>query len=211
MHLARLSILPLLLACAACEGSGGSSSSSAGGGALTAGCKLGFLGDPAKPVEMELIARGKDRSSVDLVDGGPVPMLLPPQGGRVIVVGVRATNLAACGLELKGVLRDSTTNRIVLDGRTINLEPTGDGWGASVAADMSTFANIAICPNQWASWTNIYGTPFDLTVSITDGDGRTAQREIEVVPFCAEPSNEDECMCMCQKDYTLGQACGGGP
>jgi len=218
----RLSLLLVALAFAGCGGGGGSggggesntsstsASTSASSGSPAPGCKLGFLGDPGKPVEMHLIARGKERSTIDLTEGGPVPMLLPPQGGRIIAVGIRATNLSACGIELTGALRDAATGQIRLDQRTVNLEPSGDGWGQSVIADMSTLANVPTCPNQWAS-TDVFGQPFELTLSIADAEGHAATQKISLVPFCAEPESEDECACECQKDYVLGQSCGEVP
>jgi len=135
-----------------------------------------------------------------------VPMILPPQGGKVVLIGVQATNLHACGATLTGVLRDPLSDRIRLEGRTINLEPTGDGWGGSVDGDMSTFANIPVCPNQWAA-SEIDGAMFELTVTITDRDGRTATETKNVTPFCSEPEFEAECTCQCQVDYMLGQEC----
>jgi hypothetical protein len=142
-------------------------------------------------------------------------MLTPPQGGRVIFIGVHATNVDGCGLQITGALRDLATNQVRPDGRTINLTPTGDGWGGSavfgstVGADISSFANIPVCPNEWSS-TNIYGTPYGLEVSITDRGGRMASQQIQVIPQCGEPATLPECMCICMGGYVLGQACGAG-
>lgn len=197
--------LALGLGAAACGG-GGSSSGGGGGSAPEPGCKLGFLGDASKPVEMKLITRGADPSATELTEGGMVPMILPPQGGRVILVGVSATNLDACGADLKGVLRDGTTSQIRVDQRTINLKPGDDGWGGSVPSDISTFANVPTCPNQWAS-TDIFGHSFELVVTLTDRAGNKATETRMVVPFCAEPENAMECACECQKGYVLGQHC----
>jgi hypothetical protein len=186
-------------------GAGGSSSggSSSGGGP---GCKLGFLGDPSAQVEMKVVARSADGVATEISDGAEVAMILPPQGGRVIFVGAFATNVSACGVELHGDLRDKTTGQVRVDARTTNLKPHNDGWGGPVDADISTFSNIPLCPNQWAS-TAVYDNPFDLTVTITDPEGRTATKTIEVVPVCGEPQHEAECLCQCQKDYVLGEAC----
>jgi hypothetical protein len=182
--------------------------SSANGGGSDGGhtCALGFLGTDGKPVEMKLVVRGRDQTSSEISDGARVPLMLPPQGGRVVFVGVKATNISSCGLTLTGSFRDLANNQVRLDGRTINLHPTGDGWGSSLDADMSSFANIPMCPNQWAS-TDVFEHSFELTVTLSDAAGRTGTKTIQTVAFCGEPEFEAECRCECKKGYVLGQAC----
>jgi hypothetical protein len=53
----------------------------------------------------------------------------------------------------------------------------------------------------------VYGTSFELTVSVIDRDGRSASQSLQVTPSCAEPMFEAECSCQCQQDYMLGEAC----
>lgn len=178
-------------------------SSSTGG----LGCKLPFVGDPTQPIGLSLVTRGAELVSKDLADGGMAPMILPPQGGRVVLIGVRATNIDPCGVELNGSIRDTSTQQVRVDLRTTNLKPSADGLLAeSVPSDISTYANIPTCPNQWAS-TDIMGNAFEITVSVTDRQGRTASQTLNAVPFCAEPENEAECLCKCQQGYMLGQTC----
>ncbi|MFO0757777.1 MAG: hypothetical protein U0359_14880 [Byssovorax sp.] len=202
---ALLLFIPLALATAGC---GEGSSSSGGGGSPVPGCTLGFLGERGKPTEIQLVARGAGLTPTmsPLADHDQVAMILPPQGGRVILVGARATNINACAVDLKGVLKDTATGQIRVDERTVNLQPDSDGWGGSVAGNISTFANVPTCPNQWASQ-DIYGSSFELTVSVADSEGNKASKTVNVVPFCAEPENADECACECKKDYKLGQMC----
>jgi hypothetical protein len=170
------------------------------------GCALGVFGDPELPIEMHIVARGLDRLSHPVEAGGPVDMILPPQGGRVIFVGAFATNLSACEVQLDGALRDLGSTQLRLDGRTTNLADRGNGWGGPADFDISTFSNVPLCPNQWAS-TAVYGNTFELTVSLTDNRGRRASQTLEVVPRCGEPMFEADCLCICQEDYVLGQTC----
>jgi hypothetical protein len=172
-------------------------------------CELAFLGDPNAPIEMQLLVAGTDLIGKPAADGDPLPLCLPPQGGRVAFAGVVATNVDPCGVKLSGAVRDGANNQVRLDIRTVNLRVDGV-WGRSADGDMSTFANIPLCPNNWAS-TDAYGNSFALTVSVTDAGGRQASSTVSVVPTCAtcaEPDNEAECLCMCGGDYTLGQECG---
>jgi hypothetical protein len=96
-----------------------------------------------------------------------------------------------------------------LDSRTVNLKPTGDGWGQSDPTDISTFANIPVCPNEW-SMTNLFGTKYGLEVTLTERSGRTESRNLMVVPACAEPAHAADCLCICQGGYVLGEKCAAG-
>lgn len=177
-------------------------------------CAAGFLGDPGKAPEIELRAIGVDGKAAPIAEGGDIALILPPQGGRVAFIGVRMTNVDACGLQLVGAIRDPSSKRVMVDGRTLNLNPTGDGWGttgtpttdlADVAA-ISNFANVPICPNQWAD-TDAFDQPFEIEVRVTDRGGRKVTKTMRVVPRCAEAQNAAECTCICAKGYRLGQAC----
>lgn len=168
-------------------------------------CKLAFAGDPDAPIELELVTRGAELVSTDLAEGGPAPMILPPQGGRVILVGVRATNIDPCGVELSGSIREEATGQVRLDQRTTNLGPKGT-FAESIPEDISTYANIPTCPNQWAS-VDVHESLFEVTVSVTDRRGKTASKTLHAAPFCSEPENEAECLCKCQAGYVLGQTC----
>jgi len=169
-------------------------------------CALPFLGDPSKDPEIELIARGADGVSSPISDGGEVAMIFPPQGGRVIFAGVRATNIDPCAVKITGALRDLDNMQVRLDARVVNLDPTGDGWGRSDDNDISTFSNVPVCPNQWAS-KDIYNGEFELTVAVTDRRDRRVTKAVRVVPTCAESMRLEECLCICQAGYVLGQVC----
>lgn len=165
-----------------------------------------FLGDPELEPEIELRALAVGAGSVPLADGGGIDIITPPQGGRVVFAGVRATNLCAQGVQLAGSFRDPPTGQIRYESRTLNLKPGDDGWGSSVDEDISTFANIPVCPNQWSS-RDIFDQDYELTLSVEDRDGQTATRTITVRPTCAEPDLDVECRCFCKAGYVLGEAC----
>jgi hypothetical protein len=179
-----------------------------------------FLGDAAAAPEFDFLVFRADDTVVPLSDGGTVQIVTPPQGGRVVFVGVRATNIDGAGLQLTGALRDPATQQVRFDSRTINLIPTGDGWGVSGTATepasvaIGNFSNIAVCPNEWSS-TDIYGHTYNLEVTIQDREGRQLTKTIHVTPECGEPLSLGECMCICKVGYVLGQPCDdagpGGP
>ncbi|MBI3206125.1 MAG: hypothetical protein HYZ29_31605 [Myxococcales bacterium] len=187
-------------------GDDGGGGQAGGGGGGSSSCGVAALGDPTLPIELEVTARGADLVSKKIDDGAQIPMILPPQGGRVMFIGARATNIEPCAVEINGTLRDLTNNEVRVDGRKMNLKPTGDGWGTSTDTDISTFSMIPTCPNQWAA-TDVFGTTFELELSLTAKNGQKASKKLTVVPVCGEPANEAECKCQCTKGYTLGKTC----
>jgi hypothetical protein len=202
---ARHVTLGVVLAAAAC------SSPSLPDAGKTDTCPVGFLGDEAGAPEFDIQVLLADDTVVIVRDGDSVPMLLPPQGGRVVFVGVHATNVDGCALQLTGALRDLTSDNASVDSRTINLTATGDGWGASAASASSpggigSFSNVPACPNNWSA-TNLYGHSYGLEVTIRDRAKRELTKKIAVTLACGQPENLGECLCICSAGYVLGQAC----
>jgi hypothetical protein len=176
-------------------------------------CATGYLGDPAAAPELDLQILRADESVSALNDGDTVPMILPPQGGRVIFVGVHATNVDGCSLQLTGALRDLSTQAVRVDSRTVDLVATGDGYGVSgapmttVSAAIANFSNVPLCPNEWSP-TDLYGNVYGLEVTIQDRRGKQLTKKIHVIPQCGEPQNLDQCLCICKGGYVLGMPCG---
>ncbi len=173
-----------------------------------------FLGDGGAP-DFDFLVLQADDTVTPLADGGSVPLIMPPQGGRVIFAGVRATNVDGAALQLTGALRDLKTRQVQFDSRTIELIPTGDGWGVSATAQepassaIANFSNVPVCPNEWSS-SDIFGNTYGLEVTIKDRRGRQLIKAIRVIPECGEPMNLAECLCMCKAGYVLGETCSSG-
>jgi len=180
-------------------------------------CPAGFLGDPAKEIEIELRALRPDGTDVPLVDGNDLAIIFPPQGGRVVFVGVRAINLDGCGVQVIGALRDLGSRQIRIDGRTVNLRKEPDGWGTTGqssttniedSAAIGDYSNIPVCPNQWAD-VDVFDKPFELEVLVQDRHKKKMTKVITVTPRCAEPgAKETACRCLCKRGYVLGETCG---
>lgn len=174
-------------------------------------CGIPYVGDVNADIELELIRLDPQYKAHPITEGGDVSILIPPQGGRVIFAGVRAKNLNPCAVNLSGSLRDPSTMQVRVESRTINLDLADDGWAASDATDISTFSNIPICPNQWAS-TDVFDQAFDLRIRIKDQGGKEAEKTLSVTPRCDEVEAagvpvQAECLCICQQGYELGMAC----
>lgn len=183
----------------------------------TPDCEAGFLGDPQKEPVIELRALRADGSDVALREGDDLAILFPPQGGRVAFVGVRATNVDGCGIQVIGALRDPLSKQVRIDGRTVNLRKEQDGWGTTGrgtttnledATEIGDYSNVPLCPNQWADQ-DVFDQPFELEVQVIDRRKKTATAKIMVTPRCAEPgAKETGCRCLCRKGYVLGETCG---
>ncbi|MDP9002945.1 MAG: hypothetical protein M3O46_22875 [Myxococcota bacterium] len=148
-----------------------------------------------------------------LHDGATVPLLLPPQGGRVLFAGVRATNVDGCGMRLTVELRDLASGQMRIDSRKIDLIEDANGWGVSatsgaagISAVIASFSNLAACPNDWST-TDLNGHQFGLDVSIEDTNGRQAMKSFRVTPSCAQPENFNMCLCICKAGYMPGTPC----
>lgn len=187
---------------AACTNSG----DPADAGPQVGNCTTPFAGDPNAEPQVELLAMGVDNEVTVLTDNSTLPLMFPPQAGRVAFVGVRALNVDPCALELSGVMSDPVSNRITLDRRTVSLRPTDGGTVASGRGVVNTWANIPLCPNQWSN-EDVYGNEYPLTVTLKQRSGRTFERTINVTPYCAEPDRLEDCRCICRGGYMLGEVC----
>jgi hypothetical protein len=175
-------------------------------------CSGGFLGDAASPVQVAITAVTPDYVTEPLVDGGTISLMQPPQGGQVVFVGARVTNVDSCGLQLTGALRNETTQQVTVDSRTINLIPTDGGWGvtgpigANVQGLVSNYANIPACDNNWSA-SDVDGHEYGLEVVVKDRGGRMGSAKIRVTPECNEPLSAVNCACICRAGYVTGSAC----
>jgi hypothetical protein len=169
-----------------------------------------FVGDPNLPAEIQPIFRDVNNEMQPMTAGGSVPLILPPQGGKVMVVGVRARNLDGCPLDISASIRDTCSNAIIaLERRPITLNPSGDGWLDPLKpAELENYSNLPACPRANLE-RDVHAEPYQLTIRVEDKDGRMAETSIEIVPTCAEPEFMDQCLCECRSDYTLGDECTG--
>ncbi len=195
---------------AACPDDGDTSTTTTSSSSVTPpSCMLPFLGDETKDPEIELFYNGADLLDHPLADGGTIDIIEPPQGGRVLFVGVRAINVDPCGVTLTGALRDPGTMQVRFDTRNLNLIDDGSGYGRSVTGDIASYSNVPVCHNTWTDL-DIYDTTFTLEVTLKDQRQRQTQKTISVVPICAEPDKAVQCECICDGDYVLGDVCGAG-
>ncbi len=169
-------------------------------------CKVGFIGDPAKPVELELVFTDGIAADVSpLAAMQAVPLEPPPQGGYVMYIGAKARNLDACGALVRGDYFDENGIQAGMDERSTNLVARGDGWGWPDAQHLSEIPNLSACPD--VSHLDIQGHPYSLRIRVTDRSGRTAMLSTPIVPTCAlsNPAVQADCVCQCSADFVPGK------
>jgi hypothetical protein len=169
-----------------------------------------FIGDPAADADIQLIYRNADgHGFTDLHDGDRVPLILPPQGGKVTLVGIRAKNVS-CRLNFNAGLIDDCQDpsRVIgREGRPLTLVEGEDGYGIPEQPDtLQNYANIPVCPT-FSSSRDGDEQPYHLELRVTevlrDGEAepRTHVFEATVTPFCAEPDIAEDCRCECDADF----------
>jgi len=187
----------------ACSPAKSSTASDAGNDAPT--CTTPFAGDPGQAPQMELVAMGMNNEVTTLQEGSGVPLMFPPQAGRVAFVGVHAKNVDPCTVELTAAFKDPVSGQVRLDQRLINLRVADGGMAYSAPGAINLWANIPVCPNQWSQQDAI-GTTYLLNVTLKERGGREQNVHMNIVPYCGDPTDED-CTCICRAGYQLGQSC----
>jgi hypothetical protein len=168
-----------------------------------------FIGDPSLAPEVEVMYQATDGTAQLAQDGGAMPIIEAPQGGKFFVIGVRARNVT-CRAQLQGAIHDLCNMHSPFDARPITLVEGPDGWGTPKnPGSVQNYANIPACPAPWAA-RDIRNTPYQFLMHLVDLDGRTADAQETLVPYCADsdPTLRAICDCRCRLGYVLGDPCG---
>jgi hypothetical protein len=160
------------------------------------------FGDLSLPVEMQIVHLDEQDQVVETTPMTKVPLVAPPQGGWIVLLGVRARNIDGCQTTLTTALVDKCNNQILgLDRRLTKLEPDAGGWGVS---SVISLGNLPVCP-LLSALRDTDNVPYDITVAVEDVNGQKAQATLTVVPYCQ--ANDPLCTCQCDRDYVLGSTC----
>ena len=183
------------------------------GAALLAGCggdddggaKQCPIGDLTAPVELEIVHLDASNAVFKTQAMDKVPLVAPPQGGWIVLIGVRARNIDGCQIDLTTALRDTCTNQLIqVDKRRTLLAIGDDGWGESIA---SRFSNLPVCP-QLTATRDLHDQPYVVEVTIEDvAHNKKASASITVVPTCPTDAASSRCPCECGRDYKTGDIC----
>jgi len=165
-----------------------------------------FVGDPTLPIEL-VPGVAVDGKLVELHDGDHLPLVTPPQGGHVSFIGVRARNVDVCHAKITARLISSQSGLIAAEeSRSINLNASADGWAEPNLSDISSVANVPLCPDYHDE--SIVDTSYKLVVRLEDSRSGASACEIErsVMPSCEQSADYERarCVCECQARYVLG-------
>lgn len=195
----------------ACSGSEGDSD--AGVTFDAAPQKFCFVGDESLPVEIEPVFLDENNVVQPLSDGDPVPLILPPQGGKVMFIGVRARNLDGCPIQLTTSITDICGNQVLtVDDRPVELKERDGVLVPLPPADfqigIADFSNISSCPNRRLV-RDMHGHPYRLSIAVRDKQARTATTSLMITPYCAEGELE-KCLCECDTAFNVAPGCSMG-
>jgi hypothetical protein len=145
-----------------------------------------------------------------LHDGDDIELWPPPQGGHVLLVGVRAAGLESRVVELQARLRRPGTREIVAEERrTVAMEPVPE-QPSLLESDRRTrtqVAHVAACPDYEP--VNVVDDVHELEILVTEMNGNSATgfASVNVVPRClqADASAAEQCRCECSANYHLGK------
>jgi hypothetical protein len=167
-----------------------------------------FVGTPDQAPELVLVHQTADGALATVVDGAPIPLVQPPQGGEVLLVGVRARNIDGCPLTLSTSLAIPQSSVVAaFERRPVTLELASDGWLQPKRPDaLSNFSNLPSCPIAGLARA-VERESYELTIAVEDQAGRKAQVSATVVPSCDGNLTPSLCHCLCSADYVLGSAC----
>src|SRR5688500_13301707 len=139
-------------------------------------CAIPFVGDPNAEPELELVVR--EGGDIDpntgvgsgtmrvLADGDMLPIVKPPQLGKVAFVGMRVNNIDVCQTYIKAYLSDCDGRPVAIDKRPARFRIAEDGWAEPQDADsISNFANPQTCPVPGLS-RDVNGNWYELTVAL---------------------------------------------
>ena len=165
-------------------------------------CDDTFIGDPSLPPEAILIVTdGLSGAASDVIAGGTVPLVRPPQGGQVTYAAARVRNMNRCAVQFRGRFRDPTTMaELGFDGRNADLVVGADGWGRPDVTHLSNLANIPLCPDNDPVRDN-QGTPALLEIQIADQKGHSVTASLMVVPTCTSTDPAMQALCKCECDH----------
>ena len=170
------------------------------------------VGDLDAGVEMEIVVQA-GCAATPVADGGTIPLIEPPQGGKVIIAGARVRNIMNKRVRVSGWLRDTDSPNVFgLVIQTVLLDVDGEGWLIPRnPASIDNYANIAACPSQGLP-RDVHDQPWRLGIRVEDCGGRMAEKEILVTPTCAvtDPAScipEVTIPCDCQCDMSYSGSC----
>ena len=167
---------------------------------------LGLLGcgaasSPGTP--LTVTPAGYDAAAMtltDLVSGGPIDLVFPPQGGFVLFVGARVHGLDDGNVEMRARILDPGSQAVIAENKRVGtLQHDGadaNGW----IPDLRSFQNVpnvTMCPSTSSS--DLFDVPLTLDFTVTElSSQRTGTATLTVVPSCRQTDARQLALCQCE-------------
>jgi len=150
------------------------------------------------------------KTQTAIADGDAVDLTLAPQGGFYLFIGFLARNvLDPAHLKLSvAVLDGATALSTVTLFPKVSQTPSDPTVWTPDGTNYFNVANLGFCPSSATS--DVFGRPFTLTLTITDGmsaSAPTATASRSIVPSCTQAATADRlyCQCTCAAGWTPGK------
>jgi hypothetical protein len=195
------------LAFLAMVGAAGLTAAGCGGGSKPpAGC---FEGDMSAGPELALVHRTPDGMLAPIADGNELALVVPPQGGEVLLIGVRARNVDGCPLTLSTALVDPGSGVVAaFERRPVTLKLATDGWlEPERPSSLANFSNLPACPIAGLARAVDDSQPWRLDIQVDDAAGHHGEVAATITATCALSADPAGCSCQCAAGYVLGSAC----
>jgi hypothetical protein len=156
------------------------------------------VGDLSQPAQMQVVTQTLDGLTAPVEDGAELTLINPPQGGKILLVGVRVTNVDLCDATIQVALKDLVTARVAgLERRPVAWRIADDGFAEPAQPDqLSDYANVPVCPSASIDQ-DIDGNPWQLEVRFYDHAQHATEQLLTVTPSCATDPDPASCMCQC--------------
>ena len=190
MLLKAVVVIALLAAC------GGEPVDPDAGAADAIPCRI--VGDLSQPAQMQVVARTPDGVAAPVEDGDELALTNPPQGGKILLVGVRVKHVDLCDATVQVAVKDLATGRVAgIERRPVAWRIAADGFAEPAQPDqISDYANVPVCPNANIDQ-DIDGNPWQLEVRFYDRSQTAIEQILTVTPSCAADPDPATCMCEC--------------
>jgi hypothetical protein len=174
-------------------------------------CTSLVAGDLSQPVEMQVVYWSASGWN-PLADGQMLPLTSAPQGGYILVVGMRIKNAELCDSLVQVALRDPCDAHVAaFDGRSVAWTIAADGFAEPAQpTEISDYANVPACPSANLAQ-DIDGNAWTLEAKFFDRDQHVTTQTFTVTPTCDGNFDDGECQCECDSLYGQTVGCPTDP
>lgn len=168
-------------------------------------------GQSPAPRALEVVPGEYSLESRDLrplSDGDDITLQLPPQGGRVAFIGAGVRGASCDQVRLTVRLAATDGTELVLDGRTVPLDPPdGTGLRKTRIETFTAQSNLRMCPDYEGR--RVDDRAYDVRVEVEEAGCDRRKGTVTVRVFARCFATDEGCACLCAENYQQGSCLGG--